>query len=107
MRTFILLFTVCIGSYYGQAQSENVSSKTKRAVATYTGNSTQGYYFINDLNQSSMLFNIVRPNVLEKFDLTARTYIQETFRIYYNTKIVDDKKELTIINLELLDFDDE
>ncbi|MCM4152937.1 hypothetical protein DHD05_15200 [Arenibacter sp. N53] len=67
-----MLFTVSIGV----AQTKKQKSVTKIAVATYTGSSTQGYYFTNDLDQGAMLFNIVRPKVLKEFDLSNSVYIR-------------------------------
>lgn len=91
----------------GYAQSDKVKTESKRAVATYTGSSTEGYYFTNDLDGKSMLFNEIDPEILKRYDLSDRSYIRETFRIYYNVEKVKGKKKMTITNMELLDYDDE
>lgn len=98
-----ILFTVSLGV----AQTKQQKSVTKFAVATYTGNSTQGYYFTNDLDQSPMLFNFVRPKVLKEYDLSNSIYIRKMFRITYNMETVKGKTQMTIIALKLLDNGEE
>jgi len=104
-KVIIILMLSIVG--FGQAQSENEKTETKRAVATYTGSSTAGYYFTNDLDQSSMLFSSIKPEVLKKYDLTKRTYIREKFRVYYKITMVKGKKEMTVFEMELLDYEEE
>lgn len=106
MKKLMMLLMVSVMGI-GYAQVENNKASTKRAVATYTGSSTQGYYFTNDLDESSMLFNKVRPDVLKKYDLSDRSYIRETFRVYYNVETIKNKKIMTIIDMELLDYDED
>ena len=98
-----MMFAVGIGI----AQTNKQKSETKIAVATYTGSSTEGFYFTNNLNQSSMLFVKIRPEVLKEYDLSGRVYIRKTFRITYNIEKVKGKKQMTIIAMELLDYDED
>ena len=98
-----MMFTVSIGV----AQTDKQKSETKIAVASYTGSSTEGYYFTNDLDQSSMIFANVRPEVLNEYDLSGRVYIRETFRVTYIIEKIKGKKHMTIIGMELLDYDDD
>jgi hypothetical protein len=104
MKNLIFAFIFSVVGI-GHAQTEELKTGTKRAVATYTGNSTNGYYFINDLDESTMLFNQVNPDVMKKYDLANKSYIRETFRVYYKVERNDGKKRLTIVNLELLEYD--
>ena len=97
------MFTI----FTGVAQTGKQKSETKRTVATFTGSSTEGYYFTNDLDKSSLLFTNIRPEVLKEYDLTGRVYIREMFRITYKVEKVKGKKQMTIIAMELLDYDDE
>jgi hypothetical protein len=106
MKNLIIVLMMC-GVSLGNAQVDKTKPETKRAVAMYTGYSNQGYYFTNDLDQSSMLFKLVNPEVLKKYDLKDRKYIRETFRVYYNVEMQGQKQKLTIINMELLDYDEE
>lgn len=98
--TITFLFIVV----FGMAQS-NDKSITKIAVATYVGLSTEGYYFTNDLDESPMLFAKIRPEALKRCNLNDHLYIRKTFRIIYGIDTIDGKDQLTIINLEQLDYD--
>lgn len=102
---YLMLLVLVVGS--ASAQEKKDKSQTKIAVATYDGRSSEGYYFTNNLDESSMLFTKIRPEVMKVYDLKDRAYIRETFRITYNKEKIDGKKQLTIIGLELLDYSDE
>lgn len=104
-KMYLILLVLVVGSVGAQEKKEE--SQTKIAVATYDGRSSEGYYFTNDLDESSMLFAKVRPEIMKVYDLKNRTYIRETFRITYNVGKMSGKKQFTIIRLELLDYNDE
>ena len=86
-------------------QAQENTSSTKIAVATYTGASTEGYFFTNELNQARLFFDKARPDVLKKYNLKDKSNLRESFRVTYTLKMVDGKERLTIINLEKLEYD--
>ncbi len=103
MKKLILLgfLSFCMHMAIGQ----EAESSTKKAVATYNGYSTEGYYFTNELDQGPLRFDKIMPEVLQHFDLKDELYKGETFRVNYTIKTVGNKDELTILSLEKIDYD--
>ena len=88
--------------------------KATIVVATYSGNSTDGYYFTNDLDQKDIQFAKIEPEALEKYDLNSSTYLNKTFRVAYiiepepGNTTPDPKGPKKIIDLTLInEADDE
>ncbi|MCJ7467788.1 MAG: hypothetical protein MUO53_13975 [Maribacter sp.] len=100
-----LLLVGFLSAFINVAIGQDAKSITKIAVATHDGNSTEGYYFRNELDEGPMLFAKIRPEVMKRFDLKDESNIGESFRVTYNIKKVGNIEELTIINLEKLDYD--
>src|SRR5690606_36384618 len=84
-------------------------------VATYSGNSTDGYYFTNDLDQKDMLFAKIEPETLKKYDLNSSTFLNRTFRVTYindteaesSSTAPDAKNPKKIIDLVLIEQTDQ
>ena len=97
----------------GATKAQEVQKATF-IVATYSGNSTDVYYFTNDLDKKDIQFAKVEPEVLEKYDLNSNTYLNKSFRVAYiidtepGNTAPDPKGPKKIIDLTLLtDSDDE
>ncbi len=103
MKKLILLGFLSL--FMQMALGQEAQNSTKKAVATYNGYSTEGYYFTNELDQGPLHFDKIMPEVLQHFDLKDEVYKGETFRVNYIIKTVGKKDELTILNLEKIDYD--
>lgn len=124
MKKLMTLAIVTLFVAAGFAQEKMPESKTKIAVASYNGHSTEAYYFTNNVNERQLRIDKVYDDVLKKFDLNSDVHIDDYFRITYRTDYVksdakkDDsklskaqpafKKVFTIIDMEMLEgYDDE
>ena len=86
--------------------------RAKIIIATYSGNSSEGYYFTNDLDRTDIKFANVDPEVLKKYDLNSTTYLRKTFRVTYikdtdnetsSTTTDDTESPKKIIDLALVE----
>lgn len=105
MRNFLIALIIMMVAKTGMAQQNK--SITKIAIATYDGDSTEGYYFTNELDEGQLFFNNARLEVLKIYNLKDKSNLRESFRVTYNIDSVEGKKIMTIINLEKLDYDSE
>src|SRR5690606_36179405 len=92
MKSIVITLVFLIGSL-GVTKAQE-AQRAKIIIATYSGNSTEGYYFTNDLDQTDIKFAKVDPEVLKKYDLNATTYLRKTFRVTY-IKDIDEKSSTT------------
>ena len=95
----------------GMTKAQEEGQRAKIIIATYSGNSTDGYYFTNDLDQTDIKFSKVDPEVLKKYDLNGASYLRKTFRVTYindtddetsSTTTDDTKSPKKIIDLALI-----
>ena len=106
MKHVIIVLTFLIGSI-GISKAQE-AQRAKIIVATYSGNSTDGYYFTNDLDQRSIQFAKIEPEALEKYDLNTSTFLNKTFRVTYiidtdsDNAAPDPKGPKKIIDLTLI-----
>ena len=61
-------------------------NETKTAIAVYDGFSDDAFYFTNTLDNSSIIFQKVKDNILKQYDLNRKDYLKEAFRITYSIK---------------------
>ncbi len=112
MKNVIIVLAFLIGSI-GISKAQEVQ-KAKIIVATYSGYSTEGYYFTNDLDKNEMQFAKIEPETLKKYDLNSDIYLNQTFRVTYINAIEaesasiapDAKNPKEIIDLVLIESTD-
>jgi len=110
MKNIVITLLFLIGSVCITNAQE--AQRAKIIIATYSGNSTEGYYFTNDLDQTDIKFANVDPEVLKKYDLNGTSYLRKTFRVTYikdtdnetsSTTTDDTKSPKKIIDLALVE----
>ncbi|MCG2461863.1 hypothetical protein K8352_13975 [Flavobacteriaceae bacterium F89] len=110
MKNIIIALALLMGTV-GTTKAQDVQ-KAVIVIATYSGNSTDGYYFTNDLDQRGILFAQIEPEVLNKYDLNNNTFLNKTFRVTYIIdteagKAPDPKGPKKIIDLTLINQSDD
>lgn len=93
MKSIVITLLFLIGSL-GTTKAQE-TQRAKIIIATYSGNSTEGYYFTNDLDQTDIKFAKVDPEVLKKYDLNGTTYLRKTFRVTYIKDMEDETSSTT------------
>ena len=107
----LIVFTMFVCTNHAQ---DTPHKTTKIVKASYDGLSDKGYLFIDQLDESPILFAQAEPEVLDRYDLQKSSFVGFTFRISYGTMpfepqgndLVNNepfKEELIILAMEAIE----
>ncbi|MGG8494945.1 hypothetical protein ACQY1Q_00895 [Tenacibaculum sp. TC6] len=95
LKAFFIL--TLVGSYSMKPVTEIL--EPKKVTATYEGYTELGYSFIfvnEDDDDEIVTFESISEKLLEQYDLTDDSYIDEKFEITFDYEVVNKEEEIKV-----------
>lgn len=107
MKKSLLILIILICSSFSL---EKVDTEIISVIATYSGQSDKAIYFKSDENAEILEFKFIRKEVLSKYNLSDKAFINKKFKLTYYVDLDDvesnnDEAEIKTMKKRLTLFD--